>query len=407
MNSQPQKEVIGSVLVVGGGIAGIQSALDLADSGYRVHLVESSPAIGGTMAQLDKTFPTNDCSMCILSPKVVECARHLNINLMTWSEVDKVEGEAGHFSVRIRHKARMVNPERCTGCGDCAKACPIKVPNEFDEKLGQRAAIYRPYPQAVPNLFTIDKRGTSPCKAACPAGTSAQGYIALIAEGRYAEALELSRKANPFSAICGRVCYHPCETACNRQLLGEPPVAIASLKRFMADWAVEHGDSTVEAVPVTRSEKVAVVGAGPAGLTAAADLTRLGYAVTVYESQPKPGGMLRYGIPDYRLPQEVLDAEIKRITDLGVTLHTSTRITDLDGLQREYPAVLLSIGAHYAPLMRIPGENLAGVTSAIDFLRRINQGERPQVGQKVVVVGGGNTAVDAARCARRLGAEVT
>ncbi|MHB9032421.1 MAG: NAD(P)-binding protein [Anaerolineae bacterium] len=407
MDSGLQKKVVGSVLVVGGGIAGIQSALDLADSGFQVHLVESSPAIGGTMAQLDKTFPTNDCSMCILSPKVVECARHLNINLMTWSEVDKVEGEAGNFQVRIRHKSRMVDPERCTGCGDCAKACPIKLPNEFDECMGPRTAIYRPYPQAVPNLFTIDKRGTSPCKAACPAGTSAQGYIALIAAGRYAEALELSRKANPFTAICGRVCYHPCETACNRSLLDESPVAIASLKRFMADWALEHGDTVVAPVPVTRIEKVAVVGAGPAGLTSAADLARLGYAVTVYESQLKAGGMLRYGIPDYRLPQEILDGEIKRITDLGVTILTNTRIDNLDALQSEYQAVLLSIGAHYAPPMRIAGENLAGVTSAIDFLRRVNQGERPQVGNRVVVVGGGNTAMDAARCARRLGAQVT
>lgn len=407
MDSQSAKEITGSVLVVGGGIAGIQAALDLADSGYQVHLVESSPAIGGTMAQLDKTFPTNDCSMCILSPKVVECARHLNINLMTWSEVDKVEGTAGKFSVRIRHKARMVSPERCTGCGDCARACPIEVPNVFDENLAPRNAIYRPYPQAVPNLFTIDKRGVSPCKAACPAGTSAQGYIALIAKGRYAEALALSRKANPFTAICGRICYHPCEEACSRQLLGEAPVAIASLKRFMADWAVEHGDELVQPVPVSRVEKVAIVGAGPSGLTAAADLARLGYAVTVYESQEKPGGMLRYGIPDYRLPQDVLDTEIKRITDLGITLHTNTRITDLDALQLEFSAVLVSVGAHYAPPMRIAGEELAGVHSAIDFLRRVNKGERPDLGRKVVVVGGGNTAVDAARCARRLGAEVT
>ncbi|MCD6519565.1 MAG: FAD-dependent oxidoreductase [Anaerolineae bacterium] len=406
MDSQPDR-VVGSVLVVGGGIAGIQASLDLADSGYKVYLLESSPAIGGTMSQLDKTFPTNDCSMCILSPKVVECARHLNIELITWSELDAVEGKAGDFRVRIRHKPRFVDPQKCTGCAECLSVCPIKVPGEFDEGIGLRTAIYRPYPQAVPNIMVIDKRGVSPCKAACPAGTSAQGYIALIAQGRYAEALELSRKANPFTSVCGRVCYHPCESVCSRQLLGEEPVSIAGLKRFMADWAAEHGDAPVEPVPVTRKERVAIVGAGPCGLTAAQDLAMLGYAVTVYEAKPKPGGMLRYGIPDYRLPQHILDQEIKRITDLGVKILTNTPVTDLEALQKEYDAVLLSVGAHKAPSLRIEGEDLPGVYSAIDFLYRINSGERPDVGKKVIVVGGGNTAIDAARCSRRLGAEVT
>ncbi|NLG52200.1 MAG: FAD-dependent oxidoreductase, partial [Chloroflexi bacterium] len=273
--------------------------------------------------------------------------------------------------------------------------------------MAPRKAIYRPYPQAVPNVFAIDKRGTSPCKAACPTGTSAQGYIALIAEGRYAEALELSRQVNPFTSVCGRVCYHPCETACSRQLLGEEPVSIASLKRFMADWAAEHGDQPVQAAPITREQQVAIVGAGPSGLTAAQDLAKLGYRVTVYEAKPKAGGMLRYGIPDYRLPQAVLDQEIKRITDLGVTILTNTPVNDLDALQQQYQAVLLSVGAHQAPGMRIEGEQLQGVYSAIDYLYRVNSGERPNVGRRVVVVGGGNTAVDAARCSRRLGADVT
>ena len=401
------KKTVGSVLVVGAGIAGIQASLDLADSGYKVYLLESSPAIGGTMAQLDKTFPTNDCSMCILSPKVVECARHLNIELMTWSELEQVEGEAGDFRVRVRHKPRLVRADRCTGCSECTHACPIEVPNVFDENVGRRKAIYRPFPQAVPNIFAIDKRGVSPCKAACPAGTSAQGYIALIAQGRYAEALALSRKANPFTSVCGRVCYHPCESACSRQLLGEEPVAIAALKRFMADWAAEHGDEPVQPAPVTRKEQVAIVGAGPCGLTAARDLAMLGYAVSVFEAAPKAGGMLRYGIPDYRLPPDILDKEIQRIADLGVKILTSTPVNDLDTLQQRYEAVLLSIGAHRAQGMRIEGEQLNGVVSAIEFLRRVNSGERPNVGRKVVVVGGGNTAMDAARCARRLGAEVT
>jgi heterodisulfide reductase subunit A-like polyferredoxin len=404
---QVERAAVGSVLVVGAGIAGIQASLDLADSGFQVHLLESSPAIGGTMAQLDKTFPTNDCSMCILSPKVVECARHHNIHLMTWSELESLEGEAGRFRARIRHKPRLVNADLCTGCSECTGVCPVEVPNGFDEGMAMRKAIYRPFPQAVPNIFAIDKQGTSPCKAACPAGTSAQGYVALIAAGRYAEALALSRKANPFSAVCGRVCYHPCETACSRQLAGDEPIAIAALKRFVANWAVAHGDTPVEPLPVTREETVGIVGGGPAGLTAAQDLAMLGYAVTVYEAAPKAGGMLRYGIPDYRLPQDVLEMEIQRIADLGVTIRTNAPVTDLEALERRHDAVLLSVGAHKATALRLPGEDLPGVFSAIDFLRRVNAGERPDVGAKVVVVGGGNTAIDAARCARRLGAAVT
>ncbi|NLD71325.1 MAG: FAD-dependent oxidoreductase, partial [Chloroflexi bacterium] len=407
MDPQADNNKVGAVLVVGGGIAGIQSSLDLADSGYKVYLLESSPAIGGTMAQLDKTFPTNDCSMCILSPKVVECARHLNIELLTWSELDALEGEAGHFTAHIRHKPRFVHPDKCTGCSECTSVCPISVPSEFDEGLAQRKAIYRPFPQAVPNIFAIDKRGTSPCKAACPAGTSAQGYIALIAEGRYAEALEVSRLANPFTSVCGRICYHPCETACSRQLLDGEAVSIASLKRFMADWAIAHGDQPVEAVPVTRQERVAIVGGGPCGLTTAQDLALLGYGVTVYESSPKAGGMLRYGIPDYRLPQDILDQEIARIEALGVRILTNAPVHDLDALRQEYDAVHVAVGAQKAPGLRVEGEDLPGVHTAIDFLRAVNSGERPGVGRHVVVVGGGNTAVDAARCALRLGAETT
>ncbi len=407
MDSQIEKEKVGAVLVVGGGIAGIQASLDLADSGYRVHLVESSPAIGGAMAQLDKTFPTNDCSMCILSPKVVECARHLNIELHTWSELEALEGEAGHFTARVRHKPRFVHADKCTGCSECTTVCPIRVPNEFDENLAPRKAIYRPFPQAVPNIFAIDKRGTSPCKAACPAGTSAQGYVALIAEGRYAEALEVSRLANPFTSVCGRICYHPCETACTRQLADGQAVSIASLKRFVADWAAEHGDKAVQPVPVARKERVAIVGGGPCGLTTAQDLAMLGYAVTVYESRPKAGGMLRYGIPDYRLPQDVLDQEVARVEALGVRILTNTPVASLDALRAEYDAVHLAVGAHSAPGLRVPGEDLVGVRSAIDFLRAVNSGERPDVGQRVLVVGGGNTAIDASRCALRLGAEAT
>ncbi|MDI6708877.1 MAG: FAD-dependent oxidoreductase, partial [Candidatus Thermoplasmatota archaeon] len=255
------------VLVIGGGIAGIQASLDLAEKGMKVWLVERSPSIGGRMAQLDKTFPTNDCSICILSPKMAECYLNPNINLLTYSELMEVSGEAGNFKVKILKKAKYVDEEKCTGCGDCSKNCPVEIPNQFEMNLAPRKAIYRPFPQAVPNKFTIDKRGISPCRNACPAGVNAQGYIALISQAKFKEALALIREKNPFPAICSRVCHHPCEEECNRKEL-EEPIAVAALKRFVADWGLEHYEKPAR-VEKTRKEKIAVIGSGPAGLTCA------------------------------------------------------------------------------------------------------------------------------------------
>jgi heterodisulfide reductase subunit A-like polyferredoxin len=206
---------IGAVLVVGAGIGGVQASLDLADSGYKVYLVEQSPAIGGIMSQLDKTFPTNDCSMCILSPKLVDCARHNNIELLTYSKVEEVSGEPGNFTVKVNRQSRYVDESKCTGCGECEKVCPVRRPSEFDKNLSTRKAIYRPLPQATPNVFTIEKRGLSPCTNACPAGCNAHGYVALIRERKFQEALELIRERIPLPAICGRVCGF-CEEECNR-----------------------------------------------------------------------------------------------------------------------------------------------------------------------------------------------
>ena len=195
---------VGAALVIGGGIAGIQASLDLANAGIKVYLLENSAAIGGRMAQLDKTFPTNDCAMCIVSPKLVETGRHLNIDILTDSELLSLTGEPGRFTARVRRRPRYVDTAKCTGCADCVAVCPIGLANEFNAGLDDRKAIYRPYPQAVPNSFLVTKRGASPCKAACPAETSAQGYVALIREGRYEEALEVVREYNPFPASVDR-----------------------------------------------------------------------------------------------------------------------------------------------------------------------------------------------------------
>src|SRR5512147_1546744 len=316
---------VGAVLVVGGGIAGIQASLDLAESGFKVYLAEKKSAIGGHMAQLDKTFPTNDCAMCTISPRLVETGRHPNITLLTNSEVLDVKGQVGDFNVRVRHHPRYIDLEKCVGCGDCSKVCPILIPDTFNEGLSKRRAAYKLYPQAVPNAYAIEKRGIAACRDACPTGQRAQGYIALIREGRYQDAMRVIKEDNPFPGICGRICNHRCEEACNRNLVDEP-ISIASLKRFVADQVYAQPYLPPDPVPYKFEDKVAIIGGGPCGLTAAGDLRKLGYPVTVFEALPLAGGMLRVGIPDYRLPPMIVDREVREIIDLGIYLRLNTPV---------------------------------------------------------------------------------
>jgi heterodisulfide reductase subunit A len=392
-------------LVIGGGITGIQAALDIANAGHEVILVEREPSIGGRMSQLDKTFPTLDCSACILTPKMVEVSQHPNITLLSYAEVSKVSGFVGNFKVEIRKKARYVDMDKCTGCNDCTVPCPVAVSSEFDLGMSKRKAIYRPFPQAVPNVFTIDRRGYPPCRVACPAGVNAHGYISLISQGKFKEAVEVVRRTMPFVGICGRVCTHPCETECERGDVDEP-IAICSLKRFIADYELKEGREKAPLIEKTKSTKVAIIGSGPAGLACAYDLVRQGYPVTVFEAAPQSGGLLRYGIPEYRLPNEVLDNEISYIEELGVEIKTSTPVKNLeDVFNQGYEAVFLGTGAGISVKMSIPNKDTKGVIQALDFLKQATSGKKVNLGERVAVIGGGNAAVDAARAAKRLGAK--
>ena len=418
-----------AAMVVGGGIAGIQASLDLAQAGIPVYLVEREPSIGGHMAQLDKTFPTLDCSACILTPKMVDVQSHPNITLLSNSEVEKVDGFIGNFQVTVRRKARFVNEDTCTACSDCVKVCPVKIPSEFENNLIERTAIYRPFAQAVPNAFAIDKRGDAPCKSACPAGIHVQGYVALIAEGRFREAYNLIQQQMPFPGICGRVCHHPCESDC-RQGEKDSPVAIEYLKRFAADWVVAHPEEPDKKIsiqtsdqPTLQGKKVAIVGSGPVGLTAARDLANLGAVCEIFEALPVAGGMMNIGIPSHRLPKNILEKEINDIVCLpNIRLHLSSPVDlggegdplkiSLEKLRQEFDAVFLGVGAHKSTLMQIPGEDLHGVFSGIQFLRLVNlnqlgleNAKSPKVGKRVAIIGGGNVAIDSAMTAKRAGGE--
>ena len=394
------------ILVVGGGIAGMQAALDIGNSGRKVHLVEKDTTIGGHMLQFDKTFPTLDCAACIGTPKMVEVAQNPNIALYSYSEVAEISGAIGNFKVTIRRKPRYVKEGVCTGCGECASVCPVSVPSEWDQEMGQRKAIYRAFPQAVPITFCIDKKDRAPCVGACPAGVNVQGYIQLIATGRYEQAYRLIQQRLPLPGVLGRVCPHPCEAACRRQEV-DAPVAIRDLKRFAADQV------NVDALSIpeihSREEAVAVIGSGPAGLTVAYDLRLKGYGVTVFEALDQLGGMLRVGIPDYRLPPDVLDGEINYIRRLGVKMRTGVRlgrdVTFSDLAAEGFGAVFVASGAHGSLSLSIPGEDVrSGVVDAVSFLRDVNLGAGRLPGDRVAVIGGGNVAIDAARVARRLGA---
>jgi heterodisulfide reductase subunit A-like polyferredoxin len=410
--AKSENKKTGAVLVQGGGIAGIQAALDLANSGFKVYLVERQAAIGGMMTHLDKTFPTGDCATCIVSPKLVECSRNINIEILTMADLVGLEGEPGKFKAKVKIYPRYIDEEKCTGCGNCTEVCPVNINDAFNCDMGTRKAIAKHYAQATPNIFGILKNGHSPCKVECPANINVQGYVQLIKKGKYIEAVNLIRERNPLSAICGRICNHPCETKCTRNNV-DSSVAIRLLKKFASDKEMEAIESGALKMPEEKpypaqAKKVAVIGAGPAGLTAAADLAEQGYAVTVYEAAPAAGGMLRYGIPEYRLPKKILDYEVELIRRKGIKIAYNTRIgrdIKLEQLRKDNDAVFISVGIQNSRKLGVDGEDKTGISYGVEFLRQAGDTSNPpRVKGKVVVIGGGNVAVDVARTAARLGA---
>ena len=315
----------------------------------------------------------------------------------------------------------QINDDKCVACGECVTICPVNavtLGTSFDrverqnyeyrkaqETLLRKSDIHNDF---INERNLTSKLGTAPCKVACPAHISVQGYIQKAAEGKYLEALEVIKKDNPLPAVCGRICPHPCEKECTRNTLDQS-LAIDAIKMFIADQEREKETRFVPEKTGHYDNKVAVIGSGPAGLSCAYYLAVDGFQVTVFEKSEKPGGMLMMGIPSFRLEKEVIDSEIEVLRDLGVEFRCGVEVgkdvsmTELR--QQGYEAFYLAIGAQKSAALKIPGEDLAGVYGGVDFLREINLGRKPELGKKCAVIGGGNVAMDVCRSAVRLGAE--
>ena len=347
---------------------------------------------------------------------MVSVGRHPNIKLLSYSEVEAVTGYVGNYTVRVHRKPRYVDETLCAACGKCAEVCPVEVSNPFDVGLSKRKAIFKNSAQAVPGAYAIEKRGVAPCRAACPTDQRAEGYIALIRQKRYADAYWAIRREHPFPSVCGRVCNHPCEKACTRGEVDQP-VNIMALKRFVADWAYAHRDELPNMRdksligtpfmhhPKSSGKKVAIIGAGPAGLTAGLDLVRLGHKAVIFDSLPVAGGMMRVGIPPHRLPYDRLDWEVQQILDEGVELHLNTRIDDIPGLfEKGFHSVVIATGAHVATKLSIPGADHPDNWLSLDLLKKACMETGLDLsGREIVVLGAGDVALDAARSAMRCG----
>lgn len=327
---------------------------------------------------------------------ILRCAKENGIEIPTlcYHENVALYGACGICTVEVEGIPKLLR-----ACSQKVQEGMVIHTNSERVKKSRKIAL---------ELLMSDHTGDciGPCRLNCPAGTDCQGYIKLIAEGRYREAVELIKEKLPLPASIGRVCPHPCEAACRRQLV-EEPISIAYLKAFAADKDLEENTFIPQIAPDT-GKKVTVIGGGPAGLTSAYFLRIKGHSVTILDAMPQMGGMLRYGIPEYRLPKKVLDKEIELIKSLGIEMKNNVKIgrdISFEKVREESDAVIVAIGAWNSLSVRCTGDNLDGVMGGIDFLQKVALKEDVSIGKKVAVVGGGNTAMDASRTARRLGAE--
>jgi NADPH-dependent glutamate synthase beta subunit-like oxidoreductase/NAD-dependent dihydropyrimidine dehydrogenase PreA subunit len=396
-----------AVLLLGSGYGALKVAEDMAQAGI--------PVIWVTRAQHFLELPKGveqvpewprDLNFQF-RPLYLRVTRHPLVTPLTRARVQFLERSPEGYRVVVEQDPIYVDYDLCTGCSRCMDVCPM-------EQQG-RLPLSRTPAYCPSRALELDKRKISACRLECPLGVNVQAYMALTAAGRFEEALNIIKEDNPLPGICGRVCHHPCEASCRRRELDEA-VAICDVKRFLSDYELgrrstsPENTSRVSPVKARRKERVGIVGSGPAGLTAAYYLAKAGFQIVIFEALPEAGGMLRWGIPSYRLPRSILDGEIRDILALGVELKCNARVgkeISLEELEREFDAIFLAVGAQQSMLLGIPGEDACGCFGAIELLRAYPLGQKVEMGHEVAIIGGGNSAIDAARTAIRFGAEVT
>jgi NADPH-dependent glutamate synthase beta subunit-like oxidoreductase/NAD-dependent dihydropyrimidine dehydrogenase PreA subunit len=400
-SSDKQQAVQKAVLVVGSGYGALKAAEDLSHAGI--------PVVWAAKAENFLELPQgvehfeewpHDLDFQF-RPLYLRVTRHPLVTPLTQARVQSLEKNQNGYHAVVEQNPIYVDYDLCTGCGLCMEVCPLE---DGDHPPLNRSPAYCPS-----RALQMDKRPTSPCRQACPLGVNAQAYLALTAAGRYEEALAVVRRDNPLPGVCGRICSHPCEQACRRGELDDP-LAIRDIKRFLFDYEAEQASASLTAPnKAPTGKKVAVIGSGPAGLAAAHFLNQEGVSVTVFEAFDEAGGMLRAGINAFRLPREVLDVEIEALIKSGVSIKTGARVESAEALLSQgFDAVMVATGTHKDLRLNISGEDLNGVRHCVEFLRQVNLDEGTSVGPRTVVIGGGNSAMDAARTALRLGAlEVT
>ncbi|MDA3894805.1 MAG: FAD-dependent oxidoreductase [Desulfobacteraceae bacterium] len=394
------KERLHKVVVIGATPAGIAATNKLGELGIPVTLVDTETDMDRKLSEDVLRLKSGVAFNHAHRPGLIRILRNPSIKCILPAHISSIRHSHQGFRVGITRDQTFVDPEKCILCGRCIEVCPV-------QDCSADNAITINSRQSLPGRAVIDKRRVPLCRESCPLGVNVQGYVALVKEGRFKEALGLIREKNILPGICGRICTHPCESVCRRSE-HDGAVAIRDIKRFLADYET---DSKVDHAPKhQRSEKIAIIGSGPAGLAAAAEMARQGCVVTIYEKEKQAGGLLRYGIGPHRLPRNILDKELAYVQGLGVEIITD-HVINLNGglseLTQKFDAVILAAGSWADRKLGVEGENLEGVFGCIEFLAQLYRGDVTSLKEKVAVIGDGSAAYDLARVLCRIGADVS